>query len=285
MATRTAYAPDSLRYRLRSIDCLRETIRLARRFVHLPKVVLSYAEILGLDGLRVFAINALGREVSVSIPGLSEPLRIRQGTSDKYCFEQIFLDNCYDLDFPKEPRLIVDAGANVGYASILFANKYPHASILAIEPEPSNFAALAANIRPYPRIKAIRAALWHSAEAVAVDNSDESWATYVTGLESAKQCWSSELIVQGVTVHDLFEIGGRDTIDILKLDVEGAEKEIFSAPDCSWIGNTRMLIVELHDRMVPGCSSALEQAIRPYSLRRMVRGENLVLVHTEETVS
>jgi FkbM family methyltransferase len=232
-----------------------------------------------LTGCAVSALTR--RDVLVSVPGICEPVKIRPGTSDKYCFEQVFLDNSYDLPFQKEPRLIVDGGANVGYASIFFANHYSRASILAVEPEPSNFAALVANIRPYPQIKPIRAALWDKAQPVVVDNSDESWAAFVTGADSLPESRGSVVTVEGITIGDLLKMSGEQTIDILKLDVEGAEKEIFSAPDCSWLSKTKVLIIELHDRMVPGCSAALEKALEGYSFRRMVRGEDLILINNE----
>jgi FkbM family methyltransferase len=282
MATRTAYSPTSLRYQLRSIGALRQSVRFARRLVHLPGVIVSYVRSMGFYGLDVFVRSAWsGREVLVAMPGVSAPVRIRPGTSDKFCFEQIFLERCYDLIFPKDARLIIDAGANVGYASIFFANNYPQASILALEPEPSNFEALVTNARPYPQIKTIRAALWDKAETVVVDNSDESWAAFVTKPDSLPREPDSAMIVQGTTIGELLRISGEDKIDILKLDVEGAEKEIFAAADCSWIGKTRVLIVELHDRMLPGCSQALEKALRGYSFRRTMQGENVILTNCE----
>src|ERR1700730_1502617 len=106
MATRTAYLPTSLRYHLRSIGVLRQAARRIRRLVRLPAVVPTYARKMGFEGLRVFVVSALSRsDVLVLVPGISEPVKIRPGTSDKYCFEQVFLENSYDLPFQKEPRL------------------------------------------------------------------------------------------------------------------------------------------------------------------------------------
>jgi hypothetical protein len=69
---------------------------------------------------------------------------------------------------------------------------------------------------------------------------------------------------------------GLQTIDILKLDIEGAEKELFRAGFESWLPNTRLLIVELHDRMVPGCSKALFEAVSKYDFDCETRWENLI---------
>jgi len=60
-----------------------------------------------------------------------------------------------------EPDVIVDAGANIGLASICFANKYANATIIAVEPEQSNFELLEENVAPYPNIVPVQAALWY----------------------------------------------------------------------------------------------------------------------------
>jgi hypothetical protein len=48
---------------------------------------------------------------------------------------------------------------------------------------------------------------------------------------------------------------GVETVDILKIDVEGAEREIFST--CNWMDKVKLLAIELHDRDWPGCSDAV----------------------------
>ena len=216
MATRTALPPHSLRYRWRSVGILRRGLSFARRLKQLPKVVPSYARRLGFEGLRVFLISAMSRnEVLVAFPGISQPVKIRPGTSDKYCFEQIFLEEDYHLDIPWDPSLVVDGGANVGYASIFLANHYPRASILTVEPEPANFVLLLANIRSYPQIKAVHAGIWWKAEPVVVKNPDESWAAYVLDAGSAPQS-DQAVSVQGLTIGGLQQLSGKETIDILK---------------------------------------------------------------------
>jgi tRNA1(Val) A37 N6-methylase TrmN6 len=84
----------------------------------------------------------------VKVEGIGHPIRIRPRTSDKYVFEQIFLEDDYDVEAVGQPHWIVDGGANVGYASVYFANRYPSASVLAIEPAEDNFRELQSNIAP-----------------------------------------------------------------------------------------------------------------------------------------
>jgi hypothetical protein len=51
---------------------------------------------------------------------------------------------------------------------------------------------------------------------------------------------------------------GIETVDILKVDVEGAEYDIFSG--CDWMDKVKLLAIELHDRDRPGCSDAVNAA-------------------------
>src|ERR1051326_8504661 len=66
-------------------------------------------------------------------------LYLRTGTSDLPVFRQIFIDEEYNFQIPFQPSVIFDLGANVGFASIYFANKFPNARIIAVEPEISNY--------------------------------------------------------------------------------------------------------------------------------------------------
>jgi hypothetical protein len=86
---------------------------------------------------------------------------LRLQSTDIPTFRQIFVDNEYDTPFlPDDARVIVDLGANVGYAAVYFGLKYPQAKILAVEPDEENCLALAANVsRLGPRVAIEHAAI------------------------------------------------------------------------------------------------------------------------------
>jgi hypothetical protein len=60
-----------------------------------------------------------------------------------------------------------------------------------------------------------------------------------------------------------FQISG---IDLLKIDVEGAECEIFETSQ-NWIERVRTICIELHDRLRPGCREAYERATTGFPKR------------------
>lgn len=91
-------------------------------------------------------------EVVINHECAKYPFIVRNQTSDVEIFEQIFIRQEYNFTVNKPPEVIVDAGANVGFASIYFASKYPNSKIIAIEPEESNFRLLKKNTDSYEKM-------------------------------------------------------------------------------------------------------------------------------------
>jgi len=155
----------------------------------------------------------------------------------------------------KTPEAIIDAGANIGLASIYFANKFPESHIIAIEPEASNFEMLIRNVSPYPNVIPINAALWNRNEEInLVDPGLGKWG-FMTQSGNYEEASLGRVThrVQGMTINKIMNDNHLERIDILKLDIEGAEREVF-IDSSSWINKVNALIVELHERMKSGCN-------------------------------
>ena len=178
---------------------------------------------------------------------------------------------------PIKPKFIIDGGANVGHAAIYFANRFPAADILAVEPEDSNFKIMRLNTKKYPKIKLLKAGIWNKSTNLEIDDTisktEGHWAVMVK--ESARKTKKS---VKAVNIWDLLKKSGHGKIDILKIDVEGAEKEIFSSDYEKWLEKVRILIMELHDRYKEGCSKAFYSAVRKYPFKKSRKGENIILI-------
>ena len=183
------------------------------------------------------------------------PVYLRANTTDPLTLREIFLDRDYDIDHLKNIEVIVDAGANIGLAAVFFSNKYPGATILAIEPERENFKVLTRNVSFYPRIVPINAALWnHSGSIQLVDPGRGAHGFMTT--EAPDTSEGTTEATTSVTLEDLMSAHRISRIDLLKVDIEGAEKEVFesSAP---WINRVSTIIIELHERFKPGCVEAV----------------------------
>jgi len=218
-------------------------------------------------------------EVAITPPGIRHPVHLRLKSSDVGVYKQIFFDHEYALALRKDPAVIVDAGANVGFASVFFATTYPQAKVLAIEPEAANFALLQRNVAPYPAVVPIRAALWNGNAAIdLVDPGDGPWG-FRTFHGSAPAPYPTLEKVPGMTVEAIMQNYGIAYIDILKVDIEGSEKEVFEnvAP---WIDRVGVVMIELHDDLKAGCSQTFDKAAQAFAFRHQ-RGETIFVARTE----
>jgi len=205
------------------------------------------------------------------------PFRLRIPSSDIPVFKQIFIDHAYDFQVETQPEVIVDAGANIGLASIYFANRYPNAKIIAIEPEQSNYALLEDNTAPYPNIIPVQAALWNTNEEInLVDPGLGKWG-FMTALKESSENPPGNTChtVMAMTMDSIMRNFGLEKIDILKMDIEGAEREVFSDAT-SWIYKVDSIIIELHERMKAGCNRSFYCGTNGFD-HEWIQGENVYL--------
>jgi len=152
------------------------------------------------------------------------------------------------------PKWIIDAGANIGTSAIYFAIKYPNARILAVEPEESNFEMLLKNTGNYGNIIAINAAILGVTGKRFIQNRFTGhWGYTISDTHNKTESTGQE--IDCVTVGSLMEKYSIDKIDLLKMDIEGGEKDVLENSS-DWIGSVGIMTVELHDRICVGCEKA-----------------------------
>ncbi|MBX9965098.1 MAG: FkbM family methyltransferase [Burkholderiales bacterium] len=247
-----------------------------------------------LKGLDVYFRPRLARGEVVEIHPFepSKPVFLRTGTSDLTVFRQVFIDREYGLrGFPqwdsvarraaeiraaaKRP-VILDGGANIGLASIYFAREIPEALIIAVEPEASNFALLEKNTSAYANIVPLRAALMDRPGTVNIANPDaEAWAFRVEEAGSVTAAASQQ--VEARTVQSICSAVPDGELLIAKIDIEGAGQALFRS-STDWVRGVGVLIVELHDWMLPweGSSLPFLSIVSSGEYDVVNRGENTV---------
>jgi len=216
--------------------------------------------------------------LQVSYPSIRFPFYLRVPSSDVGVYAQIFFKHEYTFEVNRAPEFIVDAGANIGLTSIYFANRFPSARILAIEPERANFEMLVRNVAPYPNVIPVLGALWGEiAELDIVDPGLGNWG-FMTQTKDNPSAESMHQIVSGMTIDTILEMYGLQTISILKIDIEGAEREVFRSSS-SWIDRVDSLSVELHEHMKHGCNRAFYNATNKFD-KEWTQGELVYLTRT-----
>jgi FkbM family methyltransferase len=201
--------------------------------------------------------------VSVKVRGVEHPLLIRPATSDLIVFNQIFGNQEYaPLDDMNALRLIVDAGANVGYSSAWFLSRFPTAQVIALEPDPGNAEMCRRNLEPYgDRARVLVRAVWSHPTRLTIlrygDQGDKGeWVVQVIegpldrGALPEHVCREPGLLtpsgeVDAIDMASVITMAGLP-IDLLKMDIEGAERLVFGHGDLTWLRQVSNIAIELH---------------------------------------
>ena len=164
--------------------------------------------------------------------------------------------------------LIVDCGANIGLSTAYFADQFPEATIVAVEPDSQNILQARKNC-PRPNVHFVQAAVsCEPGRGSIVDPGGGPWAFQVRPDPNGA--------VSFLSINDVLSQYPKSAPFIIKIDIEGFEKELF-ARNTEWFDAFHVAIVELHDWMLPGKRTALPFLRVVGSLDRdfVYRGENV----------
>lgn len=222
----------------------------------------------------------------LSVPNVGH-VTLRRGDSDYDNLRQIFVFQEYNIwgqvqvsiniryqeilrigAFP----LIIDAGANVGFAALWFSKFYPQATIVCVEPDPENFKALQINISGLKNVSARNAAIGANPGFVDLKKVGLSWACETARSETGT--------VPILTIDEIIASVPKATPFIVKVDIEGFEEDLFSE-NLAWLDETCTVFIEPHDWMKPhGRSSRMfQQAFGQRSFGMFIRGEHVIYVN------
>lgn len=240
------------------------------------------APLLAASLLRLLPRSLRGRAIEVSPPGEGRRLRIRLGTSDLKILEDLYLRQEYRWPLASAPKVVVDAGAYTGLSTVYFATRYPSATIVAVEPSRENYELLVRNTEGLANVRLVHAALWNQRSTLDMVDPGHGPFAYRVGRSGASDGEGREH-VDALSVADIADAQKLERIDLLKVDIEGAEVEVFSNAT-EWIDRVDAVCIELHDRLRPGCSKAFFGAVRDFNVE-MWRGEAVLVTRSEGQLS
>jgi FkbM family methyltransferase len=189
---------------------------------------------------------------------------LRTYAGDIRIFYELFWERIYWLPpggpsmshVPETPLVIVDVGANIGMAALYFSIVYPQARIYCIEPDAHNFKLLQKNLAAEgERCVLIEAALYDRDGEVGF--ARERWAynsridERADGSEDrlpdrlADRVEDRRIVVPAVTMDTLVDRFQLSRIDLLKIDIEGAEEKLFGGPT-TWLEKVNTILIEVH---------------------------------------
>jgi FkbM family methyltransferase len=171
-------------------------------------------------------------------PEITTPLLLRGGSSDVWNMEQVFLRRQYAIKI-YEPKRILDLGAYVGYTAVFFANRFPNAQIISVEPPGSNFDTLLANTAAYPNVRCLAAAVWHErTEIIVADWFYGDWGTaFKPNSDEA-----TDKPAPAYTITDILEMYGWDEVDFIKCSSHAGRVDVLLRPRPAWLDKTLTVI-------------------------------------------
>ena len=235
-----------------------------------------------IHGSLLFLKLKWGNQKNINVPGYLFPISLRKRSSDYETFYQAIVHNQYLFSYPIKAEIIVDGGANIGLASIAFKNMFPYATIIAIEPDKENFVQLNKNLQPYKNIHLVKAGIWNKKAILQVTDKYNSgkWGMVTEEIET-----ETKDSIATITIDEILLNFKLDRIDILKLDIETAEREVFSSGYEKWLPKVKVIVIELHDSMSKGTAmpffKAITSTLKNFSFFQL--GENIIIVNETET--
>lgn len=229
------------------------------------------------EAVKIYLHLKLGSLKSLRLKGLKYPFVIRDNPSDYATFTEVLVKKDYRLPFAFEPKTIIDAGGNIGLTALFFANQFPDAGIVTIEPDKNNFDILKKNVSFYKNIIPLNKGIWTNASFVNVVDPGMGENSF-TVEETASP---GEQSIEAIGIYEIMQQQGWQGIDLLKIDIEGTEKKIFETNYESWLPYTKVFFVETHDRFRKGCSAAVFNAVCKYNFSCTVAGENLLFINED----
>jgi FkbM family methyltransferase len=178
----------------------------------------------------------------VHLAGQYVDLYLRTTSGDLFVLYEIFVTRCYAVPgtILADVKTIVDLGANVGLATLFYAERFKRARFVCVEPNPRNVSLLRKNVA------------WLGDRVVVVDGAVRSWPG--TGsFDDTRWSWGGQLhpggarAVRCFTMDEITTLARLDRIDLLKVDIENGVEDLFEANN-RWLDSVRLIVVELTAR-------------------------------------
>jgi len=200
---------------------------------------------------------------SFDVPGYPAPIALRRSVADHATFRQCMVMKQYDFHHFEQAKriatlyesilargqvpLIIDCGANIGLATLWFARLFPKAIVAAVEPDANNFQMLQRNTKHLgSQVHHIQGGIWNESTQLRIKNKASGSASFRVepGTQDEEDC------IRAFTVDEVVELCGNVSILIVKLDIEGAQANLFK-DNIDWVSRTPLLTLELDDWLLP----------------------------------
>ena len=210
---------------------------------------------------------------------------IRSCTNDLYILNSVLsgeeyegfdstMLKCHDED------IVIDAGAHIGGSAIKLRMMFPQNRLVLIEPESRNFYLLKRNVSTLKNLTLLNAALVPTElagqEVYLWNRTGKAGFTIVEGALDNPDATAIQKTTT-ISIREILANEGKKEIAFLKVDIEGAEKVIFSR-DKDLAKNILVAYIELHDRVVEGCTETVRNFFKDSHKEILCPGEKVLYI-------
>ncbi len=208
----------------------------------------------------------------------NQKIRLRKRSSDYAVFKQVFITKEYEpiISFFRNNQMeisqVIDAGSNIGLTTLFIKWIFPTTKIYCIEPDPENIQLLQYNLNEVSKNDSVyiyKAGLLGQSKLNLNIGKDfrggGNWARQTILSES-------ETGLKSITVNDIIHQRSISTIDLLKIDIEGAETFLLEKDtDLSFLNLTKAIAIEIHDEY--NCRGGIYEILLKYDFLLLDIGE------------
>lgn len=218
--------------------------------------------------------NADKLEIAYALNDRSFRFLVDEDSSDGAVFRQIVMEEEYATlielftQLKLTPKLMIDAGANVGYTSIYFSAYYPDMKIIALEPKKSTYIRLVNNLKinQLNNVVSLQKGVWSKNTFVKADLNFRDGQDWSFRLIEAKS--SETALFEVTTIAELLK--NEDVLDFLKMDIEGGEVDVFKG-NLEWLTKVKVIAIEIHDEFE--CREEIETSLQQHGFELTHSGE------------
>ena len=212
-------------------------------------------------------------------PPLNCSITIREKGSDILTFLEVIGQQVYRpvVDLIKSCKFVIDLGGNIGLAALYFAGHYPNAKIFTVEPNESSHRLLSKNLNSLVaagRCEILKAGVWsHQTQLRGGDNSEPDHFSSFQ-IQEISDSDSTDSSIMGLPLLTILEASGFPRVDLLKIDIEGAEVKVFEG-NLEWLDSVGAIAIEFHDDS--RAESDFDNIMKHHGFRLVDAGQHTVM--------
>ncbi len=173
---------------------------------------------------------------------------------------------------------IIDAGAGIGFSSLYFSQKFPQAEIICLEPIGEIYAQLLKNlhINPSEHLIPLQIAIWNNDKDLEIIRGKDLDLEHPFTLRETPQATG----IKGLKVETLLKQRNWETLDLLKLDIEGSEMPIFDDSTSAnlLLEKIRFVVMNIYDEF--GIRHRIYKVFEENGFQLTEKGQILIGVNT-----